>query len=390
MSVCLVAMRGGTQVKISTPVRVRFSDWAGKQQRVRSSVPGAAEVNGALARLKADAERMLLDCRTEAELRQALRERLGKGEVSQESDLLELFDRFIEHKQTRCSVSTLNGYRAARDHVAAFLNGRTATPSSIGPGWLDDLAAFLAGTGAQNSTANKIVVRTKSFLRWLVKRDMLAKAPLSEPLPTAQNFTIFLALEELERLAQLDLSGYLESYKATRDYFLWGAVTGQRFGDLQGLRWEDLFPKDFSTSWRLVVKKTGDTVTVPLTAPACSILERRKDEPRPLPRLTNQRANTIIKELCKLAKIDEPVTTHRLKGSGRSAETRPKHKVISMHAARRGFVTVALQAGLPPHELLGVTHRDVTTLLEVYAGKDQARLTETLHLAFDGVDMGAG
>jgi len=350
-------------------------------------VPGAAEVNGALARLKADAERMLLDCRTEAELRQALRERLGKGEVSQESDLLELFDRFIEHKQTRCSVSTLNGYRAARDHVAAFLNGRTATPSSIGPGWLDDLAAFLAGTGAQNSTANKIVVRTKSFLRWLVKRDMLAKVPLSEPLPTAQNFILFLSREELERLAHLDLSGYPESYTTTRDHFIFGAVCGQRFSDVQALRWEDLFPKEYPTSWRLVVKKTGDTITVPLVAPARSILERRKGEPRPLPRLTNTMANHTIKDLCKLAKIDEPVTTHRMHGSGRSAETRPKHEAISMHAARRGFVTFALQSGLPPHELIGVTHRDVKTLLDVYAGKDQGRLATALGLAFD--DVGA-
>lgn len=389
VSVCIVAMRGGTQVKLSTPVRVRFSDWASKQQRVRSRVPGAAGLNGALARLKSDAERLLLDCRTEAELRQALRERLGKGEVGREPDLLELFDRFIEHKQTRCSVSTINGYRAARGHLAAFLNGRSTTPSAIGACWMDGFAAFLAGTEFQNTTVNKILSRTKSFLRWLVKRDMLAKVPVSEPLPTARNFTIFLSLEELERLACLDLSEYLESYKATRDYFVFGAVTGQRFGDLQGLRWEDLLPPNKPHTWRLVVKKTGDTITVPLTAPARSILDRRKDEPRPLPKLTNQRANAIIKELCKSAGIDEPTTTHRVKGSSRSTQTRPKHACISMHAARRTFVTVALQSGLPTHELMGVSHKDLKTL-ELYAGQDQGRLTTALGLAFDDVDVGTG
>jgi len=389
VSICLVAMRGGTQVKISTPVRARPSDWARKQQRVRSSVPGAAEVNGALARLKADAERMLLDCRTEAELRQALRERLGKGEANQESDILELFDRFIEHKRTRCSVSTINGYRAARGHLAAFLDDRTITPSAIGPSWLDDLATFLAGTGVQNSTVNKILTRTKSFLRWLVRREMLAKVPVSEPLPTAQNFTVYLSLDELAILAGLDLSEYRESYEATRDSFILGAVTGQRFSDVQALRWEDLVPPSEPHIWRLSVKKTGDTITVPLTAPARSILERRRGEPRPLPRLTNQKANIIIKELCKLAGIDEPVTTHRVKGSGRSSETRPKHEVISMHAAKRSFVTVTLQSGLAPHELLGFTHRDLKTL-ELYAGKDQGRLTTALGLAFDDLEVRAG
>ena len=387
MSICLVAMRGGTQIKISTPVRARPSDWARKQQRVRSSVPGAAEVNGALARLKADAERMLLDCRTEAELRQALRERLGKREANQESDILELFDLFIEHKRTRCSVSTISGYQAARGHLVVFLQDRTTTPSAINSSWLDDFAAFLMGTGVQNGTVNKILTRTKSFLRWLVKRDTLVKMPTSEPLPTAQNFPIYLTRDELARLARLDLAGYPESYETTRDYFVLGAVSGQRFSDLQGLRWDDLLPPNKPHTWRLAVKKTGDTIAVSLPAPARSILERHQGEPRPLPRLTNQRANIIIKKLCKLAKIDEVVTTHHVRGSGRNTMTRPKHEVVSMHASRKSFVTLALLSGVAPHELLGYTHRDLKTL-ELYVGRDEDRLKTALGLAFD--DVGAG
>ena len=388
VSVRLVVMRGQSQIKLSTPIRVRPSDWARKQQRVRASVPGSTELNGALARLKTDAERLLLDCPTEAELREALLKRLGRTTEGDGPDLLELFDQFVDNKRTRCRPSTMQTYEAVRGHLQSFLEGRSASPSDIGPGWLDDFAGMLVAQGLQNSTANKIQTRVRGFLRWLVDRELLDRVPTSKPLPTVQNAVFYLTAGELDRLAALDLSDHQKGYRAARDLFIFGAVTGQRFGDLQALRWSDLYPQAHPTTWSLTVKKTGDVIRVPLTSPAVAILEQRRGQSRPLPRLSNQRANQCIKAVCELAGIDDPVTTHRVKGGERIVVTVPKFEAVGMHAARRTFVTLALQSGLEQSELLGFTHADLKTL-KAYAGRDQARLTKGMKLAFDGVAVRA-
>lgn len=359
VNVRLVVMRGQSQIKLSTPIRVRPSDWARKQQRVRASVPGSTELNGALARLKTDAERMLLDCPTEAELREALLIRLGRTNEGSGPDLLELYDQFVDNKRTRCRPSTLETYNAVRGHLQSFLEGRSASPSDIGPGWLDDFAGMLVADGLQNSTANKVQTRMRGFLRWLVDRELLDKVPTSKPLPTAQNAVLYLTADELDRLAALDLSDHQKGYRAARDLFIFGAVTGQRFSDLQALRFSDLYPQAHPTTWRLTVKKTGDVIRVPLTSPAVAILERGQS--RPLPRLSNQKANQYIKAVCELAGINDPVKTHRVKGGERIVVVVPKFEAVGMHAARRTFVTLALQSGLESSELLGFTHADLAS-----------------------------
>ena len=140
VNVRLVVLRGKTQIKLSTPIRVKPSEWASKRQRVRASVPGSTELNGALARLKADAERMLLDCTTKAELREALLARLGRTQRTRGTDLLELYGSFVDHKRTRSRPSTIQGYDAVRRHLESYLGSRSASPSDIGPGWLDNFA----------------------------------------------------------------------------------------------------------------------------------------------------------------------------------------------------------------------------------------------------------
>lgn len=389
VGVALVALRGNTQVKVMTSVRVKPSDWAPRAQRVRASVPGAADINGALARLKADAERMLLDFPEDDDLREALRARLGKATPKDTPSILALYARFLDTKRARYKGSTVSTYEALEGHLKGFLRGNEK-PETIGAGWLDDFAAYLVGEGLQNTTVNKWLTRAKGFLRWMVERGALDRVPSSKPLPTPRNFPLYLSAEELAALASVDLSGTSprRGHEAARDLFVFQAVTGQRFADVQGMRWGDLrgsgTNKDAPETWLLRVQKTNSTLPVPLPAPARAIIEARRGKARPLPKLSNQKTNDYLKEVARLAGIDEPVTVHKMQGGKREAETMPKHEAISTHAARRTFVTLALQSGLSINELLGFTHSDLKSL-KAYAGQDHSRLRKALHEVFDGL-----
>ena len=380
VSIALVALRGEQQIKVMTPVRVRPRDWSKRQQRVKASVPGATELNASLARLRTDAERLMLDHPDDDELRAALRGRLGRAPTVPQPTILTLYSQFLSHKKVRTRKSTLQVYEALQKHLQDFLPDPEVQVSAIRPTWLDDFAAYLAGRGLANSTVNKLVTRTKGFLRWLTKQNLLEREPKSKSLPTIRNAAIYLTADELARLIHLDLTGEQPGYRAARDLFVVAAVTGQRFSDVQAMRWEDIH----DTVWHLQVKKTNVTVRVPLTSPALRILEARSGESKPLPRLSNQKTNLYLKHVCRLAGIDDAVTVTVQKGGERERVTGPKWERITSHVARKTFVTLALQSGMPMNELLGFTHEDLRTL-RLYAGQDETRRRKQLNRVFGGL-----
>lgn len=367
VGVAVVVLRGQRQVKVLTPVRVCPKDWSKRQQRLKPSAPRATELNAALARLKADVERMALDHPRDDALREALRVRLGRAVQDEQPAILDLFDAFYAMKETRTRKSTVQVYAALRKHLENWL-GTDADLQRIGSGFLEDFGTYLAGQGLANSTVNKLATRARGFMAWLESRGHIGKLPETKPLPTARNPALYLTADELAELIRLDLSGEQRGYQAARDLFIVGSVTGQRFSDIEAMDWEHLDLK--AGWWHLSVKKKAVTLRVPLTTPVRRIIEARTGEDTPLPRLSNQKANAYLKEVCRMAGIDAPVSVQVLRGARRETSTRPKWEVISTHAARKTFVTLALQQGVPMSELLGFTHDDLRTL-RLYAGSNE-------------------
>ena len=367
VGVAVVVLRGQRQVKALTPIRVSPGEWSKRRQRLKPSAPRATEVNAALARLKADVECMALDHPSDDALRDALRARLGRTGPEEQLGIMALFDTFYSMKEKRTRKSTVQVYAALRKHLGSWL-GADADLQCVGPGFLEDFGTHLAGSGLANSTVNKLITRAKGFLAWLESREYISKLPRAKPLPTPKNPVIYLAAEELAALVHLDLSAKQWGYQAARDLFVVGSVTGQRFSDIERMSWEHLDLK--AGWWHLAVKKEPTTIRVPLTTPVRRIIEARRGEETPLPQLSNQKANSYLKEVCRMAGIDAPVSLQVLRGSQRETATYPKWEVVSTHASRKTFVTLALQEGLPMSELIGFTHDDLR-VLKRYAGSDE-------------------
>jgi len=75
--------------------------------------------------------------------------------------------------------------------------------------------------------------------------------------------------------------------------------------------------------------------------------------------ITNQRMNKYVKELCKLAEINEPFEVHRYKGRVKETGTVEKHELVTTHTGRRTFATKLLSKGVPAEIVMTFTgHRD--------------------------------
>ena len=109
--------------------------------------------------------------------------------------------------------------------------------------------------------------------------------------------------------------------------------------------------------------KTADSISIELNKVTKDILEKYKDTPfkdnKALPNYTNQAMNRDIKELCKLAGINEEIRATIYKGNVRTDKIQPKWELVGTHTGRRTFIVNALSLGITPNIVMKWTgHSD--------------------------------
>ena len=91
-------------------------------------------------------------------------------------------------------------------------------------------------------------------------------------------------------------------------------------------------------------------------------LKKYKEEKHPLPRLSNQKLNLYIKEVCELAKIDEITTIVHYSGNNKIETTEPKYNLVTTHSARRTFITQSLLRGMKAEIVMSISgHKNYKT-----------------------------
>ncbi len=148
-------------------------------------------------------------------------------------------------------------------------------------------------------------------------------------------------------MKKLNLSG-VPRLDPVRDVFLFCCFSGLRHSDASNLRRSDIKGDHIE----ITTVKTADSVSIELNEITKAILEKYKDVPfsgnKALPCYTNQAMNRSIKELCKMAGIDEEIRKTTYKGNVRTDEIHPKYELVGTHTGRRTFIVNALSLGISP------------------------------------------
>jgi integrase len=167
-----------------------------------------------------------------------------------------------------------------------------------------------------------------------------------------------------------------------RDIFLLACYTGVRSQDYHKL---NNLNRIFGNMLKVRTEKTDEEVIIPLHPIAEYILAKYNGKPRII---TNQKFNTYIKEVCKLAGINEDTTLSRTVGGKRIATTKPKYECVSSHSARRSFATNAYKAGVPTLAIMAITgHRTEKVFLKyVKVTKQEHALLSSVHPFFKSVE----
>lgn len=153
---------------------------------------------------------------------------------------------------------------------------------------------------------------------------------------------VYLSWSELSLIYHLDLSSKsnLEKY---RDLFVLGCLTGFRFSD-----YSDIKPEEIRNGMLYVnqTKTLSTVVVVPLRSDAKKILIDKYN--MQMPQVSNPNFNYYIKDVVKLAGIDELIKITHKRGNKITEETRPKYARIMSHTCRRSFCTNEFLDGTLP------------------------------------------
>jgi len=166
--------------------------------------------------------------------------------------------------------------------------------------------------------------------------------------------SIYLTREEIDRIYHLNLSNQDKSLDEARDLFIIGCFTGLRFSDMSKLHSNHFIDKQYI---HIKTKKTNETVIIPLHSYVKVIRGKySRESDKGLPKaFSNPAMNKFIKELGKLAGIDQAITVTRTKGGQRYEVTKPKYEFIVTHTARRSFATNAFLAEIPSISIMKIT-----------------------------------
>lgn len=145
-----------------------------------------------------------------------------------------------------------------------------------------------------------------------------------------------------------------------RDVFLFQCFTGLRYSDVFNLRKSDIKGDHIEVT----MIKTSDSLIIELNNHSKAILDKYKDvafeDDKVLPVITNQKMNDYLKELAKLAGIDEPVRQTFYRGNECIDEVTPKYALLGTHAGRRTFICNALALGIPTQVVMKWTGHRIT------------------------------
>lgn len=260
-------------------------------------------------------------------------------------------------------LATAKKYVTLRNHLTEFTCGKL-TYDQINEDFIQRYIDWLIRVKMRNASAKREWKSLKAFLRWSAKKGYIDSASFEDYEVMAKDVKnkaiVTLTWDELMQVHNLKIPERKRYLQRAKDFFLFECFTSMRFSDIATLKKDNIHDGiiDF------VAEKTDTRINIEINKYAQEILDRVEgDGEYVFPKISNQKLNAYIKELCFLAGIDEPVTHIYYRGSEKIEITKPKYMLCSSHVGRRTFISNALAMGIPPYTVMEWTgHSDYKSM----------------------------
>jgi integrase len=272
--------------------------------------------------------------------------------------LVDLIDQYVAAHTLNREAGYLTVFKSVKTHLLAYQVAikEAVRIETIDYNFFQRFQTFLINDGKlKNNTIAKALSTLKTLLAYAGKTGIKVNNNYKGFSIKREKLEV-IALNETEFVALLNMDLSKNKRLAqVRDVFCFSCASGLRISDMQQLKREHIKRDEIN----ITVKKTKTELTIPLNGITSKILNKYKENHKPLPLISSQKLNTYIKELCKEAKINEPIEIVRFRGSKRETETFPKYELIHLHTGRKTFCTLSLEKGMSAEQVMSISgHTD--------------------------------
>lgn len=314
-------------------------------------------------------------------------------QMSDEKKSLDVFcniDDYSKSKEGSVKKCTINVINAMKAHLRLFEEYRKEpiTFDSFDAQFYEDFVFYLTYEvpqvrrkelikGLKANSVGKTIKHLKSFLRDRMRKKVIPFMDLGAfKVMEEEVDAIYLSWKELSAIYHLDLSKQhqLEKY---RDLFVLGCLTGFRFSD-----YSDIKPEEVRDGMLYVNQtKTHSTVVVPLKKDAKKILIDKYN--MQMPQVSNVNLNYHIKEVARLAGIDEQIKITHKRGNKVTEEIKPKYAWVTSHTCRRSFCTNEYLDGTPTNLIMAISGHKTEKAFRRYIKADQVQKAHMIKKLWD-------
>jgi integrase len=227
--------------------------------------------------------------------------------------------------------------------------------------------------GLEDNAFAAYVAKFKSFMKWAMSKryhDNIEYQKFS--FAEKDKAVVCLTPEELKNLSKFKFE--IDRLSKARDLYCFGCYTGLRFSDIATLRREH-----FQDGYIVKnITKTKEDDRIPILPQVKLILDKYDDESAfPLPRLSNPKLNEYIKQCCELAEIKTPTIKYKYKRNQVIETVHPKYELITVHTARKTFITIGFMLGMNVKIIKSITgHKKEATFDKYLKIADEMKKTE--------------
>lgn len=283
------------------------------------------------------------------------------------------------------TIGTIKKYKVLINKIEQFekFRGKKVLVKDVGKSLIDELENYWLDVDKLSlNTTGRHLVHIKTICLWASKFHDIPTNPKLNQIQgySAEAAKVFLSFDELEKIESTPFTR--EALENAKDWLIIGCYVGQRVGDLLKLTSKNIIVKNGLELIELTQQKTRKRVVIPLHPKVKAILEKRNGN---FPYyLSDVKFNVHIKEVCKLAGINEPtegaILTDLDEGNDalkkeehrwrKVAGTYPKHELISSHVCRRSYAT-NYYGEMPTSWLMSITAHGTEKQFLQYVGKSE-------------------
>lgn len=369
-------LKKGTEIsRFSTKLSIQKNLWDGSKNRAKGKSDEAVILNEQLDKIY-------------NELKTNLIQLFNQGKEITIIDLLDAYlKKTFKHPTTLMAVykhkfekmqkllgkdytqSTLSKYsqmaKAVQEFIKSEYKANDIHLNKLNRPFLDDLELFLrANRGMKPISSNKVIQGLKSVIIYALERDWIERNPfIGFTFKRVETEIKYLTVEQINNLENTILAQ--SRLNKVKDMFLFSIYTGLHFADAMSLTESNLVTGIDGNIWIDYIRgKTGKRIQIPLLNKAQALLVKFKEyglkNDYIIPRITNQKLNSYLKEIADIVGIEIPLT----------------HKI-----ARKTFGSVLLFYNVPikvVSELMGHSNSLITE--RHYAKLDIRKLGEAMKL----------